>query len=210
MRFDKSGFFLIREMESLTFVRCGLFKSNGSTDQLHVDVWYRGKNLLMDCGTYQYNTTPELRKFFAGTESHNTVMLDDKDQMLKGPRFMWFYPPKVRSFIIEETHDNYVMKGEVECFGYLGDNISIERTVEKRKNDPVWVVSDKVNNKPDGMTMRQLWHTTMADCLVFDSTGEKKNAVKWNSSYYGTMEECEQIEFQTKKNTIVTTIRIKE
>ena len=210
VKFEKSGFYLIREKESLTFIRCGLFKSNGSTDQLHLDVWYKGKNMLVDCGTNQYNTTPELRKYFAGTESHNTVMLDDKDQMLKGPRFMWFYPPKVKRFSIEETQDSYVIKGEVACFGYLGDNISIERTVEKRKDIPLWVVSDKVINKPVGMTMRQLWHTTKADGLAFDSTGEQKNVTKWNSSYYGTKEECEQIEFQTKDNTIVTTIRIKE
>ena len=210
VKFEKSGFYLIREKGTMSFIRCGLFKTNGSTDQLHLDVWYKGTNMLVDCGTYQYNTTPELRKYFAGTESHNTVMLDDKDQMLKGPRFMWFYPPKVKRLLIEETQDSYVIKGVVECFGYLRHGVSIERTVKKRKDIPLWVVSDKVNNKPVGMTMRQLWHTTRADDLMFDSTGEQKNVAKWNSSYYGTMEECEQIEFQTKDNIIVTTIRIKE
>lgn len=209
VRFEKSGFFLIREMEALTFVRCGLFKTKGSTDQLHVDVWYRGKNLLMDCGTFQYNTTSELIKYFAGTESHNTVMLDDKDQMLKGPRFMWFYPPKVKGFSVIETTDKYIMRGEVECFGYIGHGISIERTVEKRKDFPEWLISDKVNNKPANMTLRQLWHTTESDILVFDSTGYMKILSKWHSSYYGTRDECEQIELQTEGYTVETTISIK-
>lgn len=210
VKYEKSGYYQIRERDTLSFVRCGLFKTNGSTDQLHLDVWHKGKNILIDGGSFQYNTSIDLKKFFGGTESHNTVMLDNNDQMMKGPRFMWFYPPKVKKVLIEEQEDKYVFRGEVACFIYIDENISVERTVEKKKNTPEWLVTDRVNNKPEGMVMRQLWHTTDGDSLELLSTGDMKKTVKWQSSYYGVKEECEQIEFQTKDNTIVTTIRIKD
>lgn len=209
IRFEKSGFYLFREPDTLSFIRCGLFKKNGSTDQLHLDIWYKGDNMLIDGGSYLYNTEAELVKYFSGTESHNTVMLDDKDQMLKGPRFMWFYPPKVKGVGIEDTADSYCFKGEVACFLYLGANISVERTVVKKKGAPEWTIIDKVRNKPIGVTVRQLWHSTNMDRIVFNSDGDEKHCIKWLSSYYGTKDECEQVGFQTQSNQIITTIKIK-
>lgn len=210
VKFEKSGFYLIREPDTMSFIRCGLFKNGGCVDSLHLDVWNNGENVLMDCGTYQYNTDMENKKYFAGTESHNTIMLDDKDQMLKGPRFMWFFPPKVLGVSIEESANAYHFKGKVACFSYVGANISIERSVTKKKGLQEWVVVDKINNKPENLTMRQLWHTVNEDQLSFVSDAEKMHSVKWHSSYYGTKELCEQIEFDTKTNTIITTIKIKE
>ena len=208
VKFEKSGYYLIREPDTLSFIRCGLFKKNGSTDQLHLDVWYQGKNLMIDGGSYLYNTTPELSKFFSGTESHNTIMLDDKDQMLKGPRFMWFYPPKLKAVSFEELTGVFRFKGEVFCFSYLGENISVERTICKRKGILEWMVTDVVKNKPEGVTMRQLWHTASDARVVFVSDGVEKRSKKWHSTYYGTKDECEQIEFDTLLNQITTTIKI--
>ena len=210
LKFEKSGFYLIREQDTLSFIRCGVFKTNGSTDQLHLDVWYKGDNVLLDGGSYLYNTKPEWVKYFSGTESHNTVMLEDKDQMLKGPRFMWFYPPKIKGVSLVENDEEYRFKGEVICFSYLGANITVERTVCKKKETPEWIVTDVVNNKPDGFTMRQLWHTTSHGRLMFESDGEEKRSVKWHSSYYGTKDECELIEFQTQSNQITTIIKIQD
>lgn len=207
--FENSGFYIIREPDTQSFIRCGLFKNNGSTDQLHLDVWYKGDNVLMDGGSYLYNSNAKLVKYFSGTESHNTVMLDDKDQMLKGPRFMWFYPPKVKGVSIEETTDSYCFKGEVACFLYLDANISVERTIVKKKDLPEWTITDRIQNKPDGITVRQLWHSINLDRIVFNSDGNEKHCVKWSSSYYGTKDECEQIEFNTQTNQIITTIKIK-
>lgn len=210
VKFEKSGFYLIREPETMSFIRCGLFKKGGCVDSLHLDVWHKGENVLMDCGTYQYNTDMEDKKYFTGTESHNTIMLDDKDQMLKGPRFMWFYPPKVLGLSFEESADAYHFKGKVACFSYVGANISIERSVTKKKGLLEWVVVDKINNKPENLTMRQLWHTVNEDQLSLVSDVEKMHSVKWHSSYYGTKEPCEQIEFNSKTSMITTTIKIKE
>ena len=58
-------------------------------DQLHVDLWYEGYNLLMDSGTYSYNAPPPWQNALAGTITHNTVRVDNHDQMLNAGRFLW-------------------------------------------------------------------------------------------------------------------------
>jgi hypothetical protein len=71
-------------------------------------------------------------------------------------------------------------------------------------------VDDEVVNKPEGLTMRQLWHSCFGDQLLFSSEEETKCSEKWHSSYYGIKEKCEQKEFITKTNRIITTIRYQE
>ena len=51
---------------------------------MHIDIWVDGVNYFRDSGTYKYNTTEEYLNYFNGTSSHNTVSVDNKNQMLKG------------------------------------------------------------------------------------------------------------------------------
>lgn len=215
VKFEKSGYYLIREIDTLSFIRCGLFKDNGSTDQLHLDVWYKGQNVLMDGGSYMYNTDDRTVRYFAGTESHNTLMLGDHDEMQKGMRFIWFYPPTLLSASVHEENDAYVFEGVVNAFKQIGDGITIQRVVKKKKGTPEWVIKDKVEGAPDDMIKRQLWHTedcfTVQDSsfkLVFDSEAERFEKDGWMSDYYGVKFPIAQIEFQTKENIITTTIKI--
>ena len=207
--FEKSGYYLIRENDTLTFIRCGLFKHNGSTDQLHLDIWHKGENVLMDGGSYKYNTDLDTVRFFAGTESHNTVMLGENDQMLKGARFMWFYPPKVMSASLFETETDYVFDGEINAFRQLGEGIVIHREIRKKKGIAEWVITDTVENVPSDGQIRQLWHTK-SNAVSFASDGGRTDGKGWYSDYYGVREENRQIEFTTRENRIVTKISIRQ
>lgn len=207
VEFKKSGYYLIREKEILTFIRCGLFKTNSSTDQFHIDVWHKGENVLIDGGSYKYNTDFSTIRYFAGTESHNTVMLGENDQMQKGPRFMWFYPPKVLNATIQEEYYNYVFEGEIIAFGQLGEDITIRRKVKKIKGSAEWEVTDTIENAPKDVQKRQLWHTKY-DKVDFESESQRVGRIGWYSDYYGVKEEGRQIEFVTKGSKIVTRITI--
>ncbi len=206
--FKNSGYYLIRESDTLTFLRCGNFKKNGVPDQLHIDVWYKGKNILFDGGSYRYNASPEEIRYFRGTESHNTVMIDEFDQMLKGPRFVWFYPPKVISVKVSETASDYVIDSTVEMFKHVGKSISVHRITEKKKNAPKWTIQDTVINLPEGKRFRQLWHVLPDVRLDISSSGNRIESTKAFSSYYGTKEPCRQIEFQSQQNIISTFISL--
>ena len=206
VEFRKSGFYLIREKDTLTFIRCGLFKSNGSTDQLHMDVWYKGENLLMDGGSFMYNTDESTVRYFAGTESHNTVMLGDYDQMQKGPRFMWFFPPTVISAELKEEDSYYEFNGKICAFKHVtAGGVVISRSVRKLKDRPEWVVTDSFEGVPPHIVRRQLWHTDFE--LQFGSDAERIDGEGWTSDYYGVKRNIRQVEFQTNNNMIITTLK---
>lgn len=207
IEFKKSGYYLMRESNTLTFIRCGLFKTNGSNDQLHMDVWYKGHNILMDGGSYKYNTDVQTVRYFAGTESHNTIMIGDYDMMQKGSRFMWFYPPSLHLSQIQEGSFDYVFEGGVIAYKHLsGDGVRIYRQIKKKKGSPEWVISDKIEGVPSEMVIRQLWHT--ASDIMFESDGERHDRGSWYSDYYGVKECNKQIEFKTTGHQIVTKITI--
>jgi hypothetical protein len=58
-------------------------------DQLHLDLWWRGHNVAQDAGTYLYNTPPPWDNSLARTAIHNTVTINERDQMTRAGRFLW-------------------------------------------------------------------------------------------------------------------------
>ena len=58
-------------------------------DQLHVDLWWDGENIAMDPGTYRYTAPRPWMNGLAGTRFHNTIEINDQDQMRRAGRFLW-------------------------------------------------------------------------------------------------------------------------
>ena len=217
-RFDAGGFYGMRENDGLTFIRCGKHKDRpAQADNLHLDIWYKGKNILHDSGTFQYNTDPDLSEYFMGTTGHNAVMLGNYHQMLKGPRFIWFYWTQAIDAELSETEDQYIFFGSIKSFTYLNKNIVYQRKVIKEKDKAVWQVEDKIIHKPD-LPLIQLWHVFKEDekRLQIKATDESGDEIKpeikkgWYSSYYGLKEETLLITFKTSSNKIKTIIKINE
>lgn len=209
IEFPAGGYYLIREPDTFTFIKCGRYKDRPShADNLHVDIWYKGENILCDAGSYKYNTDEETVKYFAGTESHNTVMLDAYDQMLKGPRFIWLNWSQAKTASLKETENGFIFRGEVICFTYLGKGIVHRRKIVKTKNKMEWVVEDEIIHKPQKMTMRQLWHTTNEKIQFFSPSIEPNTQEGWRSLYYGVKEHTLQIELCSSNHLIKTTIKL--
>ena len=215
--FPNGGYYIIREPRTLTFIKCGSYKDRPSqADNLHLDIWYQGENILPDAGSYKYNTDDETIRYFSGTASHNTVMLDDKDQMLKGGRFIWYHWTKALKAEVQEDAARFLFEGEVSAFTYLHAGIIHKRTVVKQKWLPVWEIRDEVVNVPAGMKMRQLWH-------VLSSTGNKVritaktttgNDIKpqkqdgWYAPLYGQKQKEKEYCFTAEDHIIDTMIKV--
>jgi hypothetical protein len=211
--FKAGGYYLIREAEIFTFIRCGKHNDRPAhADNLHVDIWYKGENIFLDGGTYKYNTSDDELKYFMGTASHNTVMLDDYDQMLKGARFIWYYWSQAINAQIEEQNEWFEFRGKVSCFRHLSANIIHERIIRKYKNKPEWHITDIIHNKPDGKQIKQLWHFPENDRLRWDSLNPFKKEKTFYSPYYGQKELVNRFIFTAgeKENRIETKITIKE
>jgi len=87
---DKGGFSVLRKKEAMVLLKYPMFKFRPShADALHVDLWINGFNFLRDGGTYSYNTDKRWLNYFSGTQSHNTIQFDDRDQMPRLSRFLF-------------------------------------------------------------------------------------------------------------------------
>ena len=54
--------------------------------------------------------------------------------------------------------NEFAFIGRVNCFTYLGKNIIHQRKIIKTKGKPEWHIKDEIINKPEYLSMRQLWH----------------------------------------------------
>ncbi|MBI2933099.1 MAG: alginate lyase family protein [Planctomycetes bacterium] len=92
--FAGSGYHVLRDKSEGNFAafRCGSVGSRFSQmDMLHVDVWWRGLNVLVDGGSYLYNGPSEWHEYFFRTGSHNTIQVDGREQMVHARRFKTLY-----------------------------------------------------------------------------------------------------------------------
>lgn len=214
--FSQGGYYVAREADTVTFIRCGNHKDRPShADNLHLDIWYKGKNILRDAGTYKYNTDAETLSYFIGTKGHNTVMLGDNDQMRKGTRFIWYDWTQAEKATLKETATHFTFEGEIRAFEYLEKGIKHRRRVEKKKDVHEWQITDKVTHNTE-LPLRQIWHVhpdfkEKIHFFALDESGKtltpeyKKH---WYSSEYGVREAAEAIIFSTEEKTIITKISI--
>lgn len=215
--FTDGGYYLLREKDALTFLRCGNHKDRPSqADNLHLDVWVNGENILRDAGSYKYNADEETLRFFFGTGSHNTVTLGEHDQMLKGGRFIWYYWSGPACGEWKEFADYYEFTGSVHVFKQLGKNIVHKRLVKKYKNELRWEITDEIKSSVD-LPMTQIWNPyesfdTFYQISAVDKTGRLIEPVLqqgWYSPKYGEKIPTAQIRFTSSDRFLHTVIEKK-
>ena len=214
--FSVGGYYIIREAATLTFIRCGNHKDRPSqADNLHLDIWHNGENILIDAGSYKYNTDEETLNYFMGTASHNTVMLDDADQMKKGSRFIWYNWSQCTSVSFTETSTAWYFKGTIAAFEQVAAGILHTREVVKQKGSTYWIVKDSISGKPTATVLKQLWHLPKGNNQVVwnsaDENNEPVNALastSYVSELYGSKNPCDVVSFKTTTNQIETTLLI--
>lgn len=215
-RFEKGGFYVIRDNDSLSFIRCGKHRDRPShADNLHLDIWFKGENIFHDAGTFQYNTDPELIRFFSGSSAHNTVTLGKNDQMKKGPRFIWLYWSQAINAALEESNDFFYFEGRIRAFHHLSKNITHKRIVKKYKQSPRWEIIDSIAGATD-LPMIQHWNTRSKYDGFYSITAYDENSLKiepqiqdaWYSSFYGAKEKSKLIRFKSNNNYIKTVISL--
>jgi hypothetical protein len=209
--FKDGGYYLIREKEIFTFIRCGKHKDRPAhADNLHVDIWYRGVNYLRDSGTYKYNTSTEMSQYFTGSGAHNTVIVDNKSQMLKGSRFIWYYWSQEKEVNLIETDTAYLFEGKISAFRYLKSNATHTRRIKKIKGITEWIIEDKIDNLPVA-NKKQVWHfdgNKIKFCSKINSLEvEAEDILSYNSLYYGEVKKGKGISFSFE-NEINTKIII--
>jgi ribosomal protein S18 acetylase RimI-like enzyme len=158
-RFDDGGYYVLRGGEAWGMVRCHSFRNRPNhSDLLHLDLFWRGVNVLRDSGTYSYNAPEPWRNYFLSTAAHNTVEVGARDQMVKLGRFTWarLADARVRRF------DAGLLRGadyfEGEHYGYLRlASRAVHRRAVMRLGDRAWLIVDDVLGR-GREDVRLFWH----------------------------------------------------
>ncbi len=84
------GYAVLKDENSWALVRFPQYRFRPAhNDALHFDLWYNGKNICRDGGSYSYNSgDPKTDDFFKSVKAHNTACFDGKEQMLRIGRFL--------------------------------------------------------------------------------------------------------------------------
>ncbi len=196
------GYVIIRDERTFTFARCGSHKDRpAQADNLHIDIWVDGKNIARDSGSYKYNTTKEELDYFMGSASHNTVMVGNQSQMLKGSRFIWYYwTQKVFSKVVEDDN-SFMFEGQIKAFRFLNEKAEHYRRIVKLKGQFKWIIFDRLYHL-EGEKKSQLWHIDDFD-IQFRAIEKGRvlphaSILSFNSNYYGVKEEGKATSFQFK------------
>lgn len=85
-----AGLYRLGDDDDWAVLRCASFRTRpGHADQLHVDIWHQGENILLDPGTYQYNAAPPWDNALVSAHVHNTAWLEGREPMQRAGRFLW-------------------------------------------------------------------------------------------------------------------------
>jgi hypothetical protein len=144
--FNTTGYQVLRgaDPECFSAFRCGsLVERFSQIDMLHLDVWWRGMNVLVDPGSYQYNAAPRWHEHFIRTASHNTVVVDGRDQMLHRRQFKVLYWTKAQLLAFEDHPTWALCSGE--HYGYRRHTgACVHRRSVLFVKDDLWIVIDCV------------------------------------------------------------------
>ncbi|MBC8046652.1 MAG: alginate lyase family protein [Fimbriimonadaceae bacterium] len=213
--FSSGGYYVLKENGAFTFLWCTDFKYRPSqADNLHLDIWYNGENILRDCGMYMYNAEENLRNYFFGGRSQNTVLVNGYDQMEKGRRFIFYDWTEKNYASLTDENDKYIFKASIKGFRKTGSYKTVVRNIQKSKSTSIWIVTDSIKEKNN---MQQIWNISdhffeKFSIVAKDANGkdikpEIKNS--WYAPTYGIKQQARQIWLSTSTGKIITTIQIK-
>lgn len=134
------------------YLRAARYRSRPShADQLHFDLWWRGLNIAQDAGTYSYNAPPPWDNRLTSTLVHNTVTVDDREQMTRVSRFLYLDWADATAQEHPSDGKNILQRASAQTEAYTRLGIHHTRTVTILPNER-WRVEDELLNR--GQTLR--------------------------------------------------------
>lgn len=138
-----AGYQSLQARESYAMLRASTYRDRpAQADQLHLDIWWRGENLVRDPGTYLYSGEDPWNNALASAFVHNTVIVADREPMTRAGRFLWLD-------WADATSRRYSLDENTHCVeaahnGYRRIQATHKRSVLWREDEEFWIVVDDV------------------------------------------------------------------
>ncbi len=154
--FPEAGLYIMSGHRAHGILRAAHFTHRpGHSDQLHFDLWWHGRNILVDPGSYLYNAPPPWENALALARYHNTVLVDNQEPMTRAGRFLWLDWAQAEFIGSWKSPSG---KSEVLSFcqtGYEHLKVVHQRTVI-RMGDDRWIIADDIIGDGD-QALRLSW-----------------------------------------------------
>lgn len=162
VEFTNGGYVKFTNKKSWALLNYPKYKFRPSqADCMHFDLWVSGVNVLRDNGTYSYNAEPQVRDYFRGVESHNTIQFDHAQPMPMLSRFLfgdWVKARVEQSLTISSG-------GQTWCGVYKTHRKCIHRRRIACLED-AYVVTDEIDGFQQSAVLR--WHLNEAEWDYID------------------------------------------
>jgi len=169
----------LRGPNSWTCLHASSFRSRlGHMDQLHLDLWWRGRNVAVDAGTYSYNAPVPWDNPLVSSRVHNCVTVDGRESMTRGGRFLvldWFPANAARSLATDPS-----VLGRITAAhkGYDHMGIRCQRRVTLMERGR-WLVQDDVRfMRPQLHSIRLHWLLLDGDWRLRQRGSETRLRIK--------------------------------
>jgi len=201
IEFNDGGYYILKNQDIFSFIRCHSYKDRpAQNDMFHLDIWYKGKNIFCDSGSYSYNTDKKFKNNFIGVIGHNTIMINDINQMAQVLNFGYSNWTKAKKLSFDKNHflgENYAYKKD---FGVVQ-----KRGVDLENNK--LVIIDNITNISTQTNIKQIWNTKykveaidkyslkVDNCIITSNIPYKIEA-SYISDYYNSYVEGSRIIFE--------------
>jgi len=178
--YPRAGMYFMRAQQSWSMLRSVRFKHRpGHSDQMHLDLWWRGENLAMDAGTYLYNGAAPWENGLTGAAVHNTVLVDNREPMQRAGKFLWTNWSEAYLLGRWESAQGSIGICTAEQNGYRSLGVIHRRTVV-RVQGSFWLIADDLlplkTRRDERHVLRLNWLLPDADYQVYDGSITREHA----------------------------------
>lgn len=157
-----------KKSHSWAYLRLAEFHDRpGHADLLHVDLWHQGVNLAMDAGTYLYNAESPWDNALTRTQVHNTIVVDEQEQMRRVGRFLYLDWARTRVISSELAQDGLLRKISAQHNGYAQSGVIHQRSLSAQ-TDGGWLVEDHLLEGQKAQVQGVVQHTLSLHWLLPD------------------------------------------
>jgi hypothetical protein len=116
-------------------------------------LWWRGLNIAQDAGTYLYNAPPPWDYPLANTVVHNTITIDEQNQMTRASRFLWLDWAQAQIVEHPAERKDYLGRIVAQHDGYHHIGVVHQREVYLLP-DSGWIIEDSLQSLHPRRTLK--------------------------------------------------------